>query len=200
MTFWASCQRYKETDKIKALISSEKYDLAIKEAQKESNLINRFNYLGIIYSSQKEYAKAEDYYKKALKKAPDNTKVLYNLGILKLKTRKAKEALKIFKKIEKISSENINAKIKKAWAHYYLASFSNSSATLKEIVRKFKNKISTEQWKEISILYFKLKNYNASAEAYDYYLSEAKKQNIKIDEKKAEKHLKKLRALRNQEL
>jgi len=200
IAFWASCQKYQQVDEVKTLIKQKKYDQALQEAQKESNLIKKFNYLGIIYSKKGNLKKAQEYYNKILKTDNKNFKALYNLGILKTKSKNFKEALNIFNKLNKLYPKNIDIKIKSAWVHYYLLSNSNAISILKKTVNKNRNSISLNQWKEISKLYENLKRYKASAEAYDYYLSKARLQNLKIDIKKAQKHLNMLKSQRNQEL
>ena len=200
IAFWASCQKYQESDKVKTLIKQKKYDQALQEAQKESNLIKKLNYLGIIYSKKGNFKKSESCYNKVLEKDSKNFKALYNLGILKTKSRNFKEALNIFSKLENLYPEKTDIKIKKAWVHYYLLSNSNAIGILKKIVNKNRKTLTLNQWKEISKLYENLKRYRASAEAYDYYLSKVKQQNIKTDIKKAQIHLEKLKSQRNQEL
>ena len=119
---------------------------------------------------------------------------------MKTKSKKFKDALDIFNKLNKLYPKNIDIKIKSAWIHYYLLSNSNAISILKETVNKSRNAITLNQWKEISKLYENLKRYKASAEAYDYYLTKARLQKIKIDIKKAERHLNILKSQRNQEL
>jgi len=200
IAFWASCSKFKEPDKVKGFIEQKKYDLAIKEAQKESDKAKKFNYLGIIYSKKGDFKKSEEYYNKAIKIDSKNFKALYNLAVLKTKMRKFTEALELLNELEKKYPKNTNIKIKKSWVNYYLLANSNAIAILKETVDENRKILTVYQWKEISKLYENLKRYEAAAEAYDYYISKSKLKNLKIDIKKAQRHLNMLRSERNEEL
>jgi len=196
----ASCQKYKEVDKVKLLVNDKKYDEAIKEANKESNKEVKFNYLGIIYSRKGDLKKSEEYYNKVLKISPKNFKALYNLGLLKARTKKFKDSLTIFNNLGKEHPKNIDVKLKKAYVHYALESNSNSISILKNLVETEKKALTLSQWKEIGVTYEKLKRFNAAAEAYEYYISKAKKDNVKVDLNAIKKKINLLRSRRNEEL
>jgi tetratricopeptide (TPR) repeat protein len=196
----ASCDKYQEVDRVKILVEEKKYDEAFKEAKKEQNLIKKFNYLGIIYSKKGDLKNAEISYNEVLKKDAKNFKALYNLAILKTKTRSFKESLVILGDLEKLRPKDTNIKIKKAWNYYYLLANSNAIDILKNLVDNNRKNLEIYQWVEISDLYARLERYEAAAEAYDYYISKAKENKLKINFEDAKRHVDMLRSERNQKL
>jgi len=196
----SSCQKYEEVDKIKLLVKEKKYDEAIKQAKKSTNKEVKFNYLGIIYSKKRDFKKSEEYYNKVLEISPKNFKALYNLALLKARTKKFKESLLIFNNLSKDYPKNIDVKLKKAYVHYALESYSNAIEILRSLVETEKSNLTLSQWEELAITYEKLKRFNASAEAYEYYVSKAKRDKTKIDANSIKKKINLLRSKRNEEL
>lgn len=88
------------TQQAMTVFEEDKYDEALKlliEAdEKAPNEPFVLNFIGAVYSKKKDYAKADEYFKKALELQPDNFPARFNVGEIMFLQKKFTEAADYF--------------------------------------------------------------------------------------------------------
>lgn len=87
---------------------AEAKELAITLAKNDSASLKVFNFIATVYLANKEYDKAEGYYRKALEISPNDHIVNLNLSQLLIKFRRFDEAEVILTRMNEQSPRNIN--------------------------------------------------------------------------------------------
>jgi Flp pilus assembly protein TadD len=125
-----------------AYIAARDFENALKETKKaielEPDLMGAYLNLSAIYMDYyKDYDKAEQSIRELLKKFPNNTAAIHNLGIIKLRKKEFPEAIKLFKHILLIEKTSPLIYYNLSAAYINSGDFISARSTLLEAVEKW---------------------------------------------------------------
>lgn len=116
---------------------SKDYDAALEKLNKADQSMPEdvfiLNLLGAAYTKKKEFAKAEDYFKRALAKQPEFFPAKFNVGELLFLQRRYAEALEYFEGMQKVDPRNELLQFKVFLSELQLGDKEAAAKTLKSI-------------------------------------------------------------------
>lgn len=147
LTFYSCDKNYKtnepnDSSSIEIIIGDEKSDLDIFIGNQpfKNDEANRLNNLGIKYSKEKQYKKAEEYFIAAYRLEPTNPTILNNLGNIYRNIGTKKMALEYYNESFSFSdSTYFNAAYNMGITYSYMEEYEKSKEILELIVSRTKN-------------------------------------------------------------